>query len=264
MINSIAQLETFKIPNLRRLVQPDPGYVLIDIDLKGADARAVAWEADDVSLKQAFRDDIDIHAFNANSFLGVDHPLIDYKHIPELKRHRQRMKIAVHAVNYGCQARTLAAHINSTEKEAADFIRRWFSLHPAIRSWHSRINYQINSTKTITNVFGYKIRYSDRPEQLLPKALAWIGQSTTACIINRILVNIEKTIPEWSLLLQTHDSVTGQVKQEHCPAIYTRLYAATQITVPYPDPVIFPVEFQFSNDNWGNTKLLPLELLEAA
>jgi hypothetical protein len=42
------------LPNVRRLFKPDPGFTLIDIDLSGADAAVVAWEANDQELKDAF------------------------------------------------------------------------------------------------------------------------------------------------------------------------------------------------------------------
>ena len=40
------------MPNLRRLLGPDPGWTLFEIDLKGADARVVAWDAGDQSLRR--------------------------------------------------------------------------------------------------------------------------------------------------------------------------------------------------------------------
>lgn len=44
-----------KLPNIRKFFLPDPGYILFDVDLAGADAQIVAWEANDEPLKEAFR-----------------------------------------------------------------------------------------------------------------------------------------------------------------------------------------------------------------
>lgn len=64
-----------KLPNVRRFFQPDPGYILFDVDLAGADAQIVAWEADDKPLKQAFRDHAagkgpKVHCVNSRAIFG--------------------------------------------------------------------------------------------------------------------------------------------------------------------------------------------------
>ena len=46
------------LPNIRKFIVPDPGYLIVDADLSGADAQVVAWEADDADLKEAFRDGV--------------------------------------------------------------------------------------------------------------------------------------------------------------------------------------------------------------
>lgn len=60
----------FKLPNIRKIFIPDPGYVVFDCDLAGADAQVVAWEADDEDLKRAFRAKLDVHAHNATAMWG--------------------------------------------------------------------------------------------------------------------------------------------------------------------------------------------------
>ena len=54
---------SIRLPNVRKLFITDPGYVMYEADLKGADAQVVAWEAEDDDLKAAFRAGVDIHCF---------------------------------------------------------------------------------------------------------------------------------------------------------------------------------------------------------
>lgn len=63
------------LPNVKRFFRPDPGYIMFDVDLAGADAQIVAWEANDEPLKQAFRDYAagigpKIHCINAKDIFG--------------------------------------------------------------------------------------------------------------------------------------------------------------------------------------------------
>jgi len=242
-----------KMPNLRRMFTPDPDHTIFEVDLSGADARVVAWEANDAPLKAAFRQKVDIHAFNAEAIWRKDAPLSHYKddRYPELKKLRQRAKTAIHAVDYGCKERTLADHIQVSVTEAGRFIDRWFTLHPGIRQWQSNIQRQLYATSSVTNVWGYSRPYFDRPSSLLPDALAWIGQSTTAIAINKLIVALDKSGIPLDILLQTHDSVTFQVFTPLVPIHLPRLRELCQVTVPYADPLIMPCDIQTSVSSWG-------------
>lgn len=235
-----------QMPNLRRLLVPDDGMTLMEIDLKGADARVVAWEAQDHDLMQAFDSGLDIHLFNARTIW----PAAQEAALPKL---RQRAKTAVHAVNYGCKPRTLMEHISCSLVEAEAFTRRWFLLHPGIVEWHRRVDREVRSRGSVSNRWGYTIRYFDRPDNLLPKALAWIGQSTTAIACNKMIVALHHTFAPLGVevLLQTHDSVTLQLPTPSVPALLPRLAAVASVTVPYNPPLVMPCEISISTKSWG-------------
>ena len=240
-----AGLRKLAMPNLRKLFIPDPGMTLFEIDLKGADARVVAWEAGDESLKAAFNSGLDVHSANARAIW----PTASDAQIAG--SFRQRAKTAVHAVNYGCKARTLMEHISCSLGEAEGFIRRWNLLHPQVFEWHRRIEQQLRSRSMVSNQWGYCMRYFDRPDNLLPKALAWIGQSTTAIACNKMLVSIARELPLAEILLQTHDSVTIQLPSNVALDFVPRLQELCSIQVPYPDPLVMPADIKISTESWG-------------
>ena len=49
--------KTAPLPNIKKLFKADPGYYICDADLAQADARVVAWEADDDKLKEIFNEE---------------------------------------------------------------------------------------------------------------------------------------------------------------------------------------------------------------
>lgn len=246
--------ETIRLPNVRKMFVPDPGYVIIDADLERADAQVVAWDSGDEVLKQIFREGLDIHTENAAMLFNVPASKVSYEQ-------RQKAKTGCHAVNYVCSERTLAAHLKITVHEASEFKRRWFEIHPPILKWHQRVEQELKLTRVIRNAFGYRYFYVDRLEDCVSTGVGWIGQSTTSISIHKGLLNIFKNLPQVELLLQVHDSLVMQVPEDLFPNICLDIHKNMLITVPYPDPLIIPVSMQASPLSWGDVEKVDLRAL---
>lgn len=232
-----------KLPNLRRLFKPDPGKIIVDIDLDRADLQVVVWEADDRDLKAKLREKVDIHVENAKDIFRVTS--VSYEQ-------RQMAKIFVHATNYGGKARTVAMHCGITVANCEAMQRRWFEAHPGVREWHRRVEHALMTRREVRNKFGNRIFFFDRVEGLLPEALAWIPQSTVALVINRGLVNLHKHYPSAEVLLQVHDSLTIQIPRIGFERTLREIEPHLLIPIPYPDPLIIPVGFAVSEKSWGD------------
>jgi DNA polymerase I-like protein with 3'-5' exonuclease and polymerase domains len=240
-------------PNLRRAIVFDPGHVGWEPDLAGADARVVAWDADDALMKQLFREGWSIHAQRAKEIYGASAGEDGRK-----EPYYTLAKKGGHLWNYGGKARTMAASLGVTVAEADKIIKRLSALHPGVVAWHKRVSKQLAETNTITNAFGYRIIYFKRPDEALTDALAWIGQGTVACAINRAMVNIDDGIdagqlPNTEFLMQQHDSLVGQTRAELWPAAKPLIKAAFErVVIPYPDPLVIPPDLKTSTTSWGN------------
>lgn len=240
----------FFFPNLRTMFIPDPGFTLFDVDLAGADAQVVAWEANDDDLKAKFRSGEKIHALNAKDMYGaLAGP--DGKRAPYYKN----AKMGGHLTNYGGNANTLSKACAMTVHEAELFQRRWFGLHPGIKDWHARTLHALMTDRQVVNKFGFRRYFFERIENLLPKALAWIPQSTVALIINHALCNISESASLQSLrcqlLLQTHDSLTGQFPKQNQYLTLPLLRNALAVPVPYDDPLTIGTSLDLSETSWG-------------
>jgi DNA polymerase-1 len=145
----------------------------------------------------------------------------------------------------------MAINCGLTVHQAERMQRRWFEIHPGIKEWHDRTLHQLETTRTVTNRFGFRRFYFDRVEGLLPEALAWIPQSTVACVINIGLLRASLTIPEIQILLQVHDSLVFQLPESRRADLLPRMREALQVTVPYPDPLVIPVGLKVSRVSWG-------------
>ena len=248
------------LPNVRKLFLTDPGFVMFEADLKGADAQVVAWEADDEDLKDAFRKGIDIHAYNAEAMFGTDFTKLE-EHSYARRQRRQECKHTVHGINYGCSPRTTAIQRGWTVKEADRFHTRWLSLHPGIRRWHERIQRDLARNRTITNAFGFRRVFFDRLSSCFTEALAWVPQSTVAINTYHGAFQLEARYwPDQSdathttslegLLLQTHDSLNFQFQTSRVPAAQ-EIRQILLVKTPYPDPLFIPWDLKQSTKSWG-------------
>ncbi len=94
--------------------------------------------------------------------------------------------------------------------------------------------------------------FFDRIDNALPQALAWVPQSTVACVINRAWESIATKLPEVEILVQVHDSLVGQFPTSAGPAIIPRILDAAKIVIPYERPLIIPAGIKTSTLSWGD------------
>ena len=258
---AIARGMTFKLPNMRSMYVPDPGYTMFDMDLDRADLQVVVWEADDAMLKAALRMGADIHLLNAYVLEGREPPPLEElvethpkypDHRGPRKHKREFAKVFCHASNYGGGARTIAAATGNTVAEVDRSQRIWFGAHPGIKHWHDRTLEQIQKHRFVENRFGYRWHIFDRLDRALPQALAWIPQSTVGIYINKIWVAIWEGVPDAQVLIQVHDSLVGQfptAKAEECKA---GIAEVSRIVIPYDDSLIIPTGMKTSVISWGD------------
>ena len=255
-----AEINRFALPNIRKMFIPDQGYIIGDADLDRADAQVVAWEADDEILKIVFREGLDLHLANARDVFNLPFSIDDLRDpkllekIAKRYKHERRMaKMFVHGTNYGGSARTMAMHCKISIREAEEGQRIWFTNHPGIKEWQHRIEMQLQLERSVSNKFGYRIQYFDRPDTLLPEALAWIPQSTVALVIDKGMYEVDTTLPQVELLMQVHDSIVFQCKKElWLPDTVARLQSCLEVVVPYDDPLIIGTGLKISDKNWGD------------
>lgn len=242
----------FVRPQVRRLFKPDKGKIIIDCDLSGADAQVVAWEANDTELKNAFKAGLNIHNFNGQRIWGDAYS-------PTLVRRkltwRDECKRGVHGTNYLSGVYNLAHTLGWTISEVEQFQRSWRSLCPGITEYHNRTEHSIQRTRRVENRFGYRIIYFDRPANILPKAVAWIPQSTVGIVCSRGAVRLHSSLPWAEILLQVHDSVVFQIPIHRAnPSSFSSIKQHLENLVPYPDPLLIPWGIALSENNWAKVE----------
>jgi len=236
------------LPNIRKLFIPDSGMEFFDIDLSAADLRIVVWESDCREMKAMLLEGLDPYTEIAKEFY----------HDPSINKkdpRRQTFKSFAHGTNYLGTAKGLAGRLGLTVKEAESTQRWYFEKFPEIKAWQDSTKVKLVTRRMVENVFGYRTYFFCRIEgTVYNQAIAWIPQSTVACLINRIWMRIHKQLPQVQVQLQVHDSLAGQYPIAGSSATRQAILDIAAIELPYSDPCIIPVGIKTSTVSWGDCK----------
>jgi DNA polymerase I-like protein with 3'-5' exonuclease and polymerase domains len=224
---------------------PDEGQMIFDLDLDSADVRIVTWESDCKWMKEQF----------ANGRKPYVEIAKEYYHDPSItKKHPaySLFKKLCHGTNYLGKPPTIAAQCGLLVNEVERIQKWYFGVCPEIKKWQEDLTRKAMSTATMSNAFGYRRKWFDRVEgNVLNEMVAWIPQSTVALIINHGYVAIDANLPDVEILLQVHDSLTGQCPIENSAKHLADITRECTIEVPYPEPLIVPVGLKTSEHSWG-------------
>lgn len=236
------------LPNVRKLFIPDPNHTMFDIDLDSADLRIVTWESDCKWMKDHFANgrkpyiEVMREYYHDNTMTKKSHP-----------REYGIFKSLCHGTNYLGTADGIAPRIGLLVHETERIQKWYFGLAPEIKRWQEDIKKQVSGRRYVENVFGYRNYFFDRIEgTIFNQAVAWIPQSSVACLINRGYVNIHNNLPEVEILLQVHDSLMGQFDSLHGDWALRRIVEECEIPLPYDEPLIIPVGIVSSKKSWGD------------
>ena len=239
--------EASGLPNVRKLFIADPDTEYFDIDLDSADLRIVVWESDCLEMKAMFSEGLKPYVEVAKEYYRD--PTID-KHHPSYKL----FKALCHGTNYLGTASGLSGRIGLLAHEVERIQKWYYGKFPEILSWQDSIKHQVTSRGYVENVFGYRCYVFDRIEgTIFNQMVAWVPQSTVACLINRGYRNIHTHEPDIQVLLQVHDSLAGQYPTHLRDTAISKIIDHCSVPLPYPtEPLVIPVGVKTSPLSWGD------------
>ena len=221
--------------SLRTIFIADPGMKFLNIDLERADSWAVGLEVFKTIGDRSYLDacsSSDLHTYVSSLVwpeLGwTGDPATDRK-IAEQFFYRQydyrfMAKKGGHGSCYLGKARTLAIQMKIPVKVAETFQEAYFKAFPGIPKWHLARARDLQTRGHLTNLLGFRRNFHSRldADATLREAIAYLGQSVTAGVINESIVriwNLQMSLPGYfEFLAQVHDSVLVQFP-EHLEAV---------------------------------------------
>ena len=208
---------------IRGIFVPREGYVFIDADYSQIELRVLASMSDDEKLIESYHSAADIHAATASQVFHV--PLEEVT--PELRRNAKAVNFGI---IYGISSFGLGENLGISRKDAEKYINDYFKAYPQVKkyldslvetgiekgfvkTYFGRIRPipELNSNNFMKRQFGERI------------AMNSPVQGTAADIIkiamNSVNARLKSEYPDSRLLLQIHDELLIEAKEEDKEAV---------------------------------------------
>jgi DNA polymerase-1 len=207
---------------IRTAFVADAGNVLLSVDYSQIELRLVADIAGIESLREAFKQGIDIHAQTASDVFGV--PLSEMT--SEIRR---KAKAINFGIIYGISGFGLARQLQTPQGEAQAYINAYFEKFPGIKDYMTEIKAFARQHGFVETKFGRKIHinaiHDKNPAMRNFGERAAINapiQGTAADIIKRAMVRVPPALTRAKLsarmLLQVHDELLFEVPEAELEA----------------------------------------------
>ena len=200
---------------IREAFVAEKGNVLVSLDYSQIELRILAHIAGIDSLRQAFRDGLDIHAMTASEMFGVPIEGMD----PMVRRQAKAINFGV---IYGISAFGLSNNLRIPRDEAKAFIDRYFERFPGIREYMDETVAFAKEHGYVQTLFGRKIHTPEigakGPKAGFAQRAAINApiQGTAADVIRRAMIRIPEAIDGLpaKMLLQVHDELVFEVAED--------------------------------------------------
>lgn len=243
------------LPDVRGMFIPDDGYEWFDVDLSKADLRTVVWESNCTEMKAMLAEGRDPYIETAREFYR-DPTIKKFNADGTLNKKYQDFKSFGHGTHFLGTPQGLAQRLGLTVHEATRTQNWYLQKYFEIKKWQEAFCEEVRRTHRVQNRFGYTFDFFGRiDDSTFREAIAWVPQSTTGCVINRIWLNMHDRYPELlEVLMQVHDSLDGQFKSEKRAEAIAAIEECGNVVVPYEDPLVIPIGIKCSTKSWGECK----------
>lgn len=260
---------------IRKLFVPDPGLTMLSVDLSQAEARVVAYEANNIPLIEAFSDPSkDVHWENAKRVFNLPETLEYFpngnfkdnitKQEHTLDEYRNIGKTIKHATNYGMgwmMLQTILAREGFIFPAAVckRFLQQTIATDPAGEEWKRGIREKIKASRMLVSSFGRKRYFMGRMgDSLFRAAYAFSPQNTVGELTQVGTREVWKKVPEVACLMNVHDELVMQLKPELRDEVIPKIRECFSIPLMINNrELIIPCEFK-SGHSWGD--LVELEV----
>lgn len=233
----------------------EPGWLILAADYSQIELRVLAHISGDEKLKEAFRNDMDVHTKTAMDVFGVSESDVD-------GNMRRQAKAVNFGIVYGISDYGLSQNLNITRKEAAQFIEQYFAVFQGVRHYMDDIVRQARTNGYVTTLLqrrrylpeisasNFNLRsFAERTAMNSPI------QGSAADIIKLAMVQIAERMAKEKvrsrMLLQVHDELVFEVPQDELELMKKLVPEVMESALALDVPLKVDVNY---GDNWYEAK----------
>jgi DNA polymerase I-like protein with 3'-5' exonuclease and polymerase domains len=202
------------------------GYSFLEVDLRQAESRFVAYDSADKQLIDMLESGADVHSHVGDAILrqmGRDRSNMSKDEFKSTWR--QLGKKAGHGLNYGMKASVFVETVFSeldmviTKKDAELITAAYYGLFPGIPRWHAWLRKELYERRKLTAPSGWERYFYGRPgDDMFKEGAAWRPQHTIPWITNHLILHLmdmrKHTKLDFNLIYQGHDASVKLVRDE--------------------------------------------------
>ena len=240
---------------IRRAFLPREGWVLLDADYSQIELRLMAHFSGDAALVEAFQTGQDVHARTASEIFDVPLEWVD-------GTLRSRAKAVNFGLIYGISGFGLARNTGVSQKEAKEFIARYFAKYPGVKRFMDGAAADGQQKGYATTLMGRRrylpeLKSSQATVREFGKRAAMNTpvQGTAADIIKLAMVRVDEALRREKLrsrlILQVHDELLLECPHEEVETAARLLRESMENVLTLAVPLQADVH---QGENWAEAK----------
>ena len=201
---------------IRKGFVPEKGRVLVGADYSQIELRVLAHVSGDERLRQAFREERDVHAATAQElFGGAD------------EDHRRRAKAVNFGIIYGMSGFGLAQRLGIDQKTAQEYIALYFSRYPGVKAYLEGTLEEARKIGYVKTMFDRRRYVPDLKSRnrIISGAAERIAvnapiQGSAADLIKLAMIRVSRRLKGMKtlLILQVHDELVLEAPEGEAEA----------------------------------------------
>ena len=230
--------------------------VLMGIDYSQIELRVLAQLSGDENLRAAYQNNMDLHSLTARKIFELSDE-------EEVSREQRIIAKTINfSIIYGKTAFGLAKELGISQKEASEYIDRYFNQYPKVKEFEKEIveftekhGYTETFFKRRRIIEGINSKNKNIRSQAERMAVNSVIQGTAAEIIKKVMIEIYRYIKGKegiSLLLQVHDELIFEIEREKLETYREDIERIMRESVKFEN---VPLEINTNiGVNWAETK----------
>jgi DNA polymerase-1 len=226
--------------HIRKAFVPDSGCSFLSADYSQIELAVLAHLSGDPMLREAFRQNRDIHRQTAAVLYGVDEA--------EVSADQRRVGKTINfGVIYGMSAFRLARDMRIPRRDADEFIQRYFQRYAGVERFIKQTIRQAEQRGYVETIMGRRrpvsrINSRNRTEKMAAERVAVNSpiQGSAADIVKRAMIEVTRALADRRmgsrLLLQVHDELIFEVPDGELDRarelVKEKMEKAVQLSVP--------------------------------